>query len=74
MASQAQERSMRPDGRRLFHSSYSIRLPNGAMPLVSTVFGNSPVPQIMNEPKSLYQSPSGAHGAAFTHSCNRRRS
>ena len=35
----------------------------------STVFGNSPEPQIINEPKSLYQSPSGAHGAAFTHSC-----
>jgi hypothetical protein len=38
------------------------------MPLVSTVFGSSPEPQIMNEPKSLYQSPSGAHGEAFTHS------
>jgi len=41
---------------------------------VSTVFGNSPEPQIVNEPKSLYQSPSGAHGPAFTQDCNRRRS
>src|ERR1039457_1343668 len=53
---------------------YSIRVPNGAMPFVSTVFGNSPEPQIVNDPKSLYQSPSGAHGPAFTQSCNRRRS
>ena len=28
---------------------YSIRVPNGAMPAVNTVFGNSPSPQIMNE-------------------------
>ena len=42
--------------------------------MVSTVFGNSPQPQIVKEPKSLCQSPSGAHGAAFTHSCKRRRS
>ena len=55
-------------------NSYSIRVPKGAMPLVSTVFGNSPAPQIRNEPKSLYQSPSGAHGEALTHSCNRCRS
>jgi hypothetical protein len=53
---------------------YSRRVPNGAMPFVSTVFGNSPEPRIMNEPKSLYQSPSGAVGPAFTQSCNRRRS
>src|ERR1039458_2172405 len=53
---------------------YSIRVPNGAMPAVNTVFGNSPSPQIMNEPKSLYQSPAGAHGPAFTQSCKRRRS
>ena len=58
----------------IFHDSYSIRAPNGAMPSVSTVFGNSPEPQIMKEPKSLYQSPSGAHGPPFTQSCNRRRS
>src|ERR1017187_7573916 len=53
---------------------YSMRVPNGAMPPVNTVFGNSPEPQIMNEPKSLYQSPAGAQGPAFTQSCNRRRS
>src|ERR1019366_3792552 len=53
---------------------FAIRVPNGALPFVSTVFGNSPEPQIVNDPKSLYQSPSGAHGPAFTQSCNRRRS
>jgi hypothetical protein len=55
-------------------SIHSIRVPNGAMSCVRTVFGSSPEPQIMNEPKSLYQSPSGAQGPAFTQSCNRRRS
>src|SRR5271157_1082890 len=59
---------------RLALNFYSIRVPKGATPFVSTVFGNSPEPQIMNEPKSLYHSPSGAHGTAFTHACNRRRS
>jgi len=54
--------------------TYSIRVPNGAMPFDSTVFGNSPVPQIRNEPKSLYQSPSGEQGPVFTQSCNLRRS
>ena len=54
--------------------SYSIRLPNGVMPFVSTVFGSSPDPQIRNDPKSLYHSPSGAVGPAFTHSCSFRRS
>ena len=44
------------------------------MPCANTVFGNSPEPQIVNDPKSLYQSPSGAHGPVFTQSCNRRRS
>jgi hypothetical protein len=29
-----------------------MRVANGAMPLVRTVLGNSPEPQIMNEPKS----------------------
>jgi len=63
-----------PGGPPHFCSFYSIRSPNGATPLVSTVFGNSPEPQIVNDPKSLYQSPSGARGPAFTQSCNRRRS
>ena len=58
----------------LFQSDYSIRVPKGVMPFASTVFGNSPEPQIMNDPKSLYQSPSGAHGPAFTQFCKRRRS
>jgi hypothetical protein len=36
------------------------------MPFVRTVFGYSPVPQRINEPKSLYQSPSGAQGSVTT--------
>ena len=40
--------------------------PNGFIPCFSTVFGYSPVPQMMNEPKSLYQPPSGAHGSVMT--------
>ena len=28
----------------------------------------------MKEPKSLNQSPSGAHGSVFTHTCNERKS
>src|ERR1035437_7731402 len=57
-----------------FSLSYSIADPKGAMPCANTVFGNSPEPQIVKDPKSLYQSPSGAHGPVFTQSCNRRRS
>jgi hypothetical protein len=57
-----------------FSLSYSIGDPKGSMPCANTVFGNSPEPQIVNDPKSLYQSPSGAHGPVFTQSCNRRRS
>ncbi len=44
------------------------------MPRANTVFGDSPEPQMVNDPKSLYQSPSGADGPAFTQSCNRQRS
>ncbi len=29
------------------------------MPFFRTVFAYSPVPQVINDPKSLYQSPSG---------------
>ena len=57
-----------------FSVSYSIGEPKGSMPCANTVFGNSPEPQIVNDPKSLYQSPSGAQGPVFTQSCNRRRS
>src|ERR1035437_1551613 len=57
-----------------FSLSYSIGDPKGSMPCANTVFGNSPEPQIVNDPKSLYQPPSGAHGPVFTQSCNRRRS
>jgi hypothetical protein len=37
-------------------------------------FGNSPVPQSLNDPKSLYQLPSGASGSDATHSCRSTRS
>ena len=37
------------------------------MPFVSTVRGYSPEPHSLNEPKSLYQSPSGAYGSDLTH-------
>jgi len=57
-----------------FCGSYSIGNPKGSMPCANTVFGSSPEPQIVNDPKSLYQSPSGAQGPVFTQSCNRRRS
>jgi hypothetical protein len=44
------------------------------MPLDRTVRGYCPEPHSLNEPKSLYQSPSGACGSDLTHSCNRERS
>jgi hypothetical protein len=44
------------------------------MPLSRTVFGSFPFPHRKNEPKSLYQSPSGAVGPVRTHACNARRS
>ena len=44
------------------------------MPFFRTVFGYSPVPQMMKEPKSLYQSPSGAHGSVTTQFWSRCRS
>ena len=44
------------------------------MPLIKTVFGYSPLPQSLKDPKSLYQSPSGADGSDLTHDCRRRRS
>ncbi len=43
-------------------------------PFSRTVFGNLPFPHRKNEPKSLYQSPSGAEGPVRTHACNARRS
>ena len=53
---------------------YLIGDPNGTIPGARTVLGNSPEPQRINDPKSLYQSPLGAIGPVFTQSCNRRRS
>lgn len=44
------------------------------MPLIRNVFGYSPRPHSINEPKSLYQSPSGATGSDFTQACRRCRS
>ena len=48
--------------------------PNGFIPFSRTVFGNLPVPQRMKEPKSLYQSPSGATGPVRTQDWSRWRS
>jgi len=45
---------------------FQSAVPNGCIPLASTVFRYSPEPQRMNEPKSSYQSPSGANGSAAT--------
>ena len=47
--------------------SQSTTSPNGFIPFSKTVFGNLPVPHKMKEPKSLYQSPSGATGPVRTH-------
>src|SRR6476646_7461798 len=44
------------------------------MLLMRTVFGYSPRPHSLNDPKSLYQSPSGANGSDLTQVCKRRRS
>src|SRR5213594_3975456 len=44
------------------------------MPLVRNVVGYSPLPHSLKEPKSLYQSPSGAFGSSFTQASRRRRS
>ena len=46
-----------------------------AGPIVGrNVFGNDPLPQILNVPKSLYQSPSGTSGFESTRSRRRLRS
>jgi len=51
-----------------------ISIPKGFMPLIRTVFGYLPRPHSLKDPKSLYQSPSGANGSDLTKVCNRRRS
>jgi hypothetical protein len=38
-------------------------LPRAACPFKRKVLGNLPWPQILKDPKSLYQSPSGASGS-----------
>ncbi len=55
-------------------SNYGMGSPKGFMSFSSTVFGNSPDPQRMKDPKSLYQSPSGATGFVRVHACNAIRS
>ncbi len=57
-----------------FAAGYSISCPNVFISFVRTVRGNSPAPHSLKEPKSLYQSPSGAMGSDRTHGCNRARS
>ena len=41
--------------------------PLAACPLKGNVFGSSPSPQILNDPKSLYHGPSGASGSDSRH-------
>jgi len=53
---------------------HSISSPNALVSFVRTVRGYSPEPHSLNEPKSLYQSPTGATGSDRTHSCKRLRS
>ena len=43
-------------------ANYS-RLPLAGWPDIRNVLGNRPVPQSLNVPKSLYQSPSGTSGS-----------
>ena len=43
-------------------------LPRSGCPFNKKVFGNSPSPQILNDPKSLYHEPSGASGSDSRHS------
>src|SRR5207249_12082934 len=42
--------------------------PLAACPFKRNVLGNSPSPQILNDPKSLYHGPSGASGSDSRHS------
>src|SRR6202011_6292091 len=48
--------------------------PLAAWPASKKVFGYFPTPQILNEPKSLYQSPSGASGFDSLHALSWYRS
>src|SRR5258708_1091433 len=48
-------------------AAYSL-FPLAGWPPIRKVFGYSPSPQILNEPKSLYQGPSGASGSDSRHS------
>src|ERR1035438_2350830 len=49
-------------------AAYPISFPKAFMSFVRTARGCSPDPQSLNEPKSLYQSPSGAYGPDLTQS------
>lgn len=73
-ASSRSDLSPRPTTGAVERIPYSVGVPNGCRPLARTVFGISPEPQRMNDPKSFYQSPAGPCGAVFTQSCRRRRS
>lgn len=50
------------------------RLPLAGWPDIRKVLGNRPVPQSLNVPKSLYQSPSGTSGSCDFQSANSNRS
>ena len=53
-----------PPGQRFAYSDF----PLAACPFKRNVLGNSPSPQILNDPKSLYHRPSGASGSDSRHS------
>ena len=57
---------------RLDHD-YSLR-PRAGWPRSRKVFGDSPSPQTLKEPKSLYHAPSGASGSDFRQSLSSYRS
>src|SRR5438093_13188706 len=57
-------RQREAEGRRFVYSDF----PLAACPFKRNVLGSSPSPQILNDPKSLYQGPSGASGSVSRHS------
>src|SRR2546427_11756937 len=63
-------RQREAEGRRFIYSAF----PLAACPVKRNVLGNSPSPQILNDPKSLYQGPSGASGSDSRHSLSLYRS
>jgi len=60
---------------KLFNAAgYSTSSPWAGWPFSRNVFGNRPSPQSLNDPKSLYQAPSGTSGECLRHSSSANRS